>query len=329
MRHLKLVLILAVIAIFAIIGVVLFQTKKVNEKIIIADAQQPVFALVYVADKKGYFKDEGLDISYTKFYFGKDGLADVTKGNSDIATVYESPVVRKVYEGENLSAVSTLHISNRNTAVIGLKERGINEASDLRGKNIAVPRGTNAEIFLYSLLLINDIDSSEVNVVDMLPEKMVQALRDGSIDGVSLFNPYLDKVEHEFKSEETSVIFSNTYTEMSLLVGKRDYVLKNPDKIIRLLSAIVKAEDYTNNHQAEAIKIVNEWLPNYTETEITRQWPAFRKTAVLNNTLLTILVREAQFYKDAGFYTKPVPSFRELIFTDYLKQVRPEAVTIY
>ncbi len=329
MRFYKLAIILAVIATLIILAVILVKSKKGNEKIIIADAQQPVFSLVYVADQKGYFKDEGLEVSYTKFNFGKDALADVIHGNSDIATVYESPVVRKVYEGEKLSAISTLHISNRNTAVVGLKDRGINEASDLRGKKIAVPRGTNAEIFLYSLLLINDIDLSEITIIDMLPEKMGQALRDGSIDGVSLFNPFLDKIEHEFKREQISVIFSNTYTEMSLLVGKRDYVAQNPEEILKLLRALIKAEDFTNNNQDEAIKIVNHWLPNYNEAEITRQWPSFKKTAVLNNTLLTILNREAQFYKDAGFYSKPVPSFRDLIFTDYLKKVKPEAVTVY
>ncbi len=300
-----------------------------SQKIIIADAQQPVFALVYVADKMGFFKDEGLDVSYTKFIFGKDALLDVIKGNADLATVYESPTVRKVYEGESLSAITTLHNSKRSTAVIGLKDHGINTAADLKGKKIAVPKGTNSEFFLYSLLLINEIDLSEVTVIDMAPDQMEIAMREGKIDGVSLFNPYFDIVEHAFDQSQISTIYSDTYTEMSLLVGKREYVKDNRQKLIKLLKALVKAEKFTGENPEQAIKIVDEWLPNYSKEVITRQWSVFNRSIGLNNTLLTVLEREAQFYRDAGFYKETPPRFREVIFTDYLKQVKPEGVTIF
>jgi ABC-type nitrate/sulfonate/bicarbonate transport system substrate-binding protein len=325
-------LILLIILISAILLFVFYKSTGSSisyEKIIIADAQQPVFALVYVADKMGYFMDEGLEVSYTKFIFGKDALLDVINSKADLATVYESPVVRKVYEGESLSAITTLHNSKKSTAVIGLKAHGINSASDLKGKKIAVPKGTNSEFFLYSLMLINEIDLSEVAVIDMPPDQMEMAMKEGRIDGVSLFNPYFDIVEHGFDQDQISTIYSDTYTEMSLLVGRREYVKENSQKLTKLLKALVKAEKYTEENPKQAIEIVDNWLPNYSEEVITRQWGVFNRSIGLNNTLLTILEREALFYRDAGFYQEPPPGFREVIFTDYLKQVKPEGVTIF
>ena len=37
------------------------------EKITLAEAYQPVFALIYIAEEKGYFDEEGLDITYRSF----------------------------------------------------------------------------------------------------------------------------------------------------------------------------------------------------------------------------------------------------------------------
>jgi ABC-type nitrate/sulfonate/bicarbonate transport system substrate-binding protein len=325
------VFIITVILLIIVLALLFYKMpfNKPSEKIIIADAQQPVFALIYIADKKNYFKEAGLDVTYNKFIFGKDALANVIKGHSDLATVYEAPVVRKVFEGAQISAITTLHRSNRNTGVIGLKDNGIMTAEDLKGKKIGVPKGTNAEIFLYSLLLINSIDLTDVTVIDMLPEAMPEALKNGVVDAVSLFNPYLDKVEHTQNPKKISIIFSNTYTEMSLLVGRKNYIAQNDDKLTKLLQALVKAEKFIEDNPEESLTIVNNWLPKLTKNEIRRQWDAFDPIIQLDNTLLTTVTREAQFYKDAGFYQSPVPNFRNIIFTDYLKKIKPEAVTIY
>jgi len=304
-------------------------TKQTREKITIADAQFPVFALVYVADKKGYFVDEGLDVAYRKFSLVKDALEDVIKGNSDLATVFETPVVRKLSEGEELSVITTLHTSTKNTGLVGLKSRGVHQASDLLGKKIAVNKGTNAEFFLFSLLTIEGINPADVTIIDQPSAESVKALQDGSIDAAALFNPYLYEAQYLSKINDVTSIYSDTYTEISMLVGKKELVGQNSKKMTKILRALVQAEKFIHTNQDEAIKFVDESLPNYTEQEVRRDWDSFTITMTLNNLLITVMAREAQFFHDVGIYKENVPSIRNAIEPTYLKEVKPESVTLY
>lgn len=304
-------------------------TKQTREKITIADAQLPVYALIYVADKKGYFRDEGLDVAYRKFSLGKDALADVTKGNSDLATVFETPVVRKLFEGEELSVITTLHTSTKNTGLVGLKSHGIHQASDLKGKKIAVTKGINAEFFLYSLLIAEGINQSDVTIIDQPAAESVKALQEGSIDAAALFNPYLYEAQHLGKMNDVTSIYSDTYTEISMLVGEKEFIAQNSKKMTKILRALVQAENFTHTNQDEAIKIVDESLPNYTEQDVHRQWDSFTITMALNNLMVTIMTREAQYIRDVGIYQNNIPNIRDAIESTYLKEVKPEGVTLY
>ena len=63
------------------------------ENLTIAEASQAVFALVYIADEKGFFADEGQKVTFNMFTSSRDALNRVVQGNSDIGTVFETPDV--------------------------------------------------------------------------------------------------------------------------------------------------------------------------------------------------------------------------------------------
>jgi len=82
------------------------------ENLTIAEASQAVFALVYIADEKGFFADEGQKVTFNMFTSSRDALNRVVQGNSDIGTVFETPDVLQSYQGDELRIVSTLHNSS-------------------------------------------------------------------------------------------------------------------------------------------------------------------------------------------------------------------------
>jgi ABC-type nitrate/sulfonate/bicarbonate transport system substrate-binding protein len=50
------------------------------EKLVIPEASQPVFALLYVADAKGFFKEAGREVTFKSFPLGRDALGSVIEG---------------------------------------------------------------------------------------------------------------------------------------------------------------------------------------------------------------------------------------------------------
>ena len=77
-------------------------------RLTIADASQPVFSLLYIADERGFFGEEGVEVIFRPFTSGRDALQDTLDGHSDLATSYETPVVLQSLKGEKLSIVSSL-----------------------------------------------------------------------------------------------------------------------------------------------------------------------------------------------------------------------------
>jgi NitT/TauT family transport system substrate-binding protein len=305
------------------------QTPQTIETLTIADAEYQAFGLIYIALQNGYFKDEGLEVKFNTFRFGREALADVVAGNADIATVFETPLIRQIYEGQKLSIIASLHKSNAGTGIIALKKREINNVLDLKDKKIAVTKGTNAEFFLYSLLTSHGLKIGDVKLIDVAPVDIQGVLRDGSVDAVSTFHPHLDNIENTFPREEIVTFYSEIYTENSVLAGKTEVVKSKKEAFTRLLKALVKAEDFYKLNREESIQAIAKSLTNTPESTIRNIWEDYNLSLNLDNVLLTILNREGQWFKDNGIYTTELPDFRKAIFTDYLKSVKPEAVTLY
>ncbi|MBF0539702.1 MAG: ABC transporter substrate-binding protein, partial [Nitrospirae bacterium] len=70
------------------------------KKVVIAYVNNLHSALVLVAVKKGYFKDQGLDVVLLPQYLGKTALEIVLAGNADIATVTETPIMFNILKGK-------------------------------------------------------------------------------------------------------------------------------------------------------------------------------------------------------------------------------------
>lgn len=305
------------------------QTKRSPEKITLAEASQPVFALVYVAEDEGYFADQGLEVTYQSYTSGRDALASVITGQSDIATVYETPLVLNVYAGEALSVLTTLHTSTKNTALVARRDHGIETPETLRGKTIAVTKNTNGEFFLSLYLTSEGIRLSELTLVDTKPEDMAQTLREGLVDAAATWNPNLYNTQQAFGEDEIQTFFSDIYTEMSVLAGRSEFVTQRKEACKRLLRALLRAEAFIRANEEEALRIVTNRLSAQPAATTRAVWPTFKAEVKLDNLLLTILEQEAKWFKHAGNYHMPVPDFREVIFTDYLKDLNPDLVTVF
>jgi NitT/TauT family transport system substrate-binding protein len=300
-----------------------------KESLTIAEASQPSFALLYIAEANGYLEEEGLEVTYKSFTSGKDALNSAINGESDIATVFLTPVVIKSYEGEKLSVISTLHSSTKNTALIVRNTEDGRAQTDLVGKRIGVTKSTNAEFFLHQYLANHGIKMLDVTLVDIKPEELVEALQNRTVDAIATWNPHLSNAVKTFNNNQVSVFYSDVYTGMSVLAGRREVIIQKKEAMIRLLSALIKAEQFKDSNGERAKAIVVERLLNQTEDSIHSAWSAFSARIMLNNVLLEQFIQEAEWFRDAGEYKTPLPDFEEIICPDLLNELMPESVTIF
>jgi NitT/TauT family transport system substrate-binding protein len=300
-----------------------------RDTITIAVAEQPAFALMFIADRRGYFLDEGLNVTFNKHALGRDALRDVIDGRADLATVFDIPTLISVYQGHDLGVVTSLHTSVKNHAVAAFKSKGIESAQDLRGKKIAFTKNISTDYFLNTFLFDAGIDSKDVDFVNDDPERYFRALEDGSVDAAVLFNPYLYNFRKVNPESTITLLYSNTYTEMSILAGRKDYVLKNGDKMTKVLRALRKAEQFIQTDKEEAVNIVDTWLTAYDREGVLYSWDIFDYTLQISNSMLLNMEREAQYFLENKTISGQVRDLRSLFVTEFLKTAKPEGVTLY
>lgn len=298
------------------------------ENLVIADASQHMFVLLYVADAKGYFADEGLEVSYHSFTSGRDALTSVINGEADVATVFETPIVLNTGKGRRVRVLSTLHTSNKNTALVARRDRGIETPADLKGKRIGVTPNTNGEFFLLQFLANEGVAPDSVELVTVSPQDMVMYLAEGRVDAIATWNPHLFTARNKFPADATVVFSSSAYTEMSVLAVREETVTEKKEALLRLLRAIVRAEKFVSTHESEAMDITVRRLSDQSEETTRAVWRDFRAKARLDNILLSILTQEAEWFAERGIIPRPIPDFREVLFPAYLDSINPESVTV-
>ncbi len=321
---------LTVIILVVAVAVIAVSVKglKPVEKLIVSDATQPVCALVYSADAKGFFSEEGLEISYLSFTSGRDALASVVSGEADVATVFETPIVLSTGKGEPVRILSTLHTSNRNTAIVARRDHGIDDPVDLRGKRIGVTFNTNGEFFLSQFLINEGVELKTVELVDLPPNGMAEALAKGEVAAIASWAPHTFNAQKMLSSGNAKVFYSTAYTEISVLAVLSETLAQKKEAMIRLLRALIRAERFIATNEEDSIAIVAKRLSGQSEQNIRAAWGNFRAALRLDNILLSVLSQEGEWLSERGIIPKPAPEFRQVLYPDYLNSMKPESVTV-
>jgi len=88
--------------------------------------------------------------------------------------------------------------------VIALRDQGISLPGDLKGKRIGVFRGSNAEFFLGRFLLLNGLSLEDVNIVNLSPLAMAEALTGGRADAVMVWEPVAFDIKKKLGNKTVS-----------------------------------------------------------------------------------------------------------------------------
>ncbi|MBI4330233.1 MAG: hypothetical protein HY673_02995 [Chloroflexi bacterium] len=114
----------------------------------------------------------------------------------------------------------------------------------------------------------------------------------------------------------------------SLLVSTKDWMLKHPELVARLLNSLAQADDYLIRHPAEAKAIVQKHL-NVDDSYMSKVWAEHQFTLSLDQSLIIAMEDEARWMiRNNLTAEKQVPNFLEYLYEDALKSVRPEAAKI-
>lgn len=305
------------------------KAKPPSEKITIAVPLLPHYTLFIVANEKGYFIEEGLEVAFRpSILYGKLALDDMIAGNADFAASAEPPLAFAALRGESVLVVAEVMNTDKDVAIVALRNRGVESPTDLKGKKIGFTPGTTSEFFLSAFLTVHGIRENSVRIVHMKPDDMGDALRAGKVDAVVIWNPYMAALGKEFGANAVTFFEAAIYKQAIVVTARKKFVAERPEAVKKLLRALLKAEAFVHGNPSETLDIVVRRCGK-GRGEVESSLQGFDFGVKLDQSLLVTLENQARWAirgKLAG--RKEVPNFLEYIYLDGLKAVKPDAVTI-
>ena len=248
---------------------------------------------IIVAQEKGYFADQGLEVEIIAPADPSDPPKLVAAGQADLAVSYQPQLHLQIHEGLPLIRVGTLVATPLNCLLV-LKDGPIKEISDLKGKKIGFSVSGVEEAVLGSILNNHGVEMSDIELVNV-NWSLSPSLMSNQVDAVIGAYRNFELNQMEIEGVEGKCFFVEeeglpTYDEL-IYVATSDEMDK--DKISRFLTATELATQYIVNHPEESWEIFSGTSAELQDELNAKAWV---------DTLPRFALRPFAF--DAGRYSK-------------------------
>jgi len=299
-----------------------------KETVTIGFADMVMTSPITIAQEKGFFAEEGLQVILKPYQFGKKAFEGMLAGESDVATMAEAPIMFQGFERNDFSVFATFTHSYNDSKVIARKDRGIIKASDLKGKIIGTVEKTTAHYFAYMFLVENRIDPATVNFKFYLAKDLVEAFKVGKVDAIIVFEPYAYGAQSALPGQTVNLLRSNLYRETFNLATMKIFAANRPETLKKILRSIDRASTYSKKHKEEAMAIIVK-TRNFPKEAVAAVWDYYVFQLSLDNSMLTLLESEAKWAIKNRYVTAEVtPDYLDCYYLDAMKAVKPEVVSI-
>jgi ABC-type nitrate/sulfonate/bicarbonate transport system substrate-binding protein len=300
-----------------------------TESIKVAYSPFESITLFWVAQEQGYFNQNGLNVTSNRYDTGAAALNGVVNGEDDIVVgTTEFPLTASVLEGNRISTITSISKSEF-IYLIGRVDRGIHEASDLKGKTIGVAFGTIAQFYLGRFLDLNGLSLQEVTLVNLKTSaEWVDAVVNGSIDAVATAQPTADLAEAGLGNNGVIISIQSNQPLYAQAIASDEWITSHPELVNRFLKSLSQAEDFIINHPTEA-KVILKNQMNFSDAYVDKAWSQNQFSLSLDQSLIVAMQDEAQWLISNNLTNATTtPNFINYINSDGLHSVKPGAVNI-
>jgi ABC-type nitrate/sulfonate/bicarbonate transport system substrate-binding protein len=297
------------------------------EKITLGYSIDSINAPILIAQENGYFRDQGLEVESKIFQSGQLALQAMLKeGTLDAVTVAPLPIVINS-DRQDFSIISTIVTTTASSKIIARTDKGIRSAKDLKGKKIATIKGTSAHFFLTVFLLSSNIPETEVEIIGLKPDELLNSLKNGQVDAISIWEPIAHNALEALKGNSTQLT-NQLYRSSFNVVATKNIINSNPEALKKLLKALDQANQFIKNNKSEAQNILASRMG--IQKELAADFMGvYTYELSLNQSLPLELEDGARWALQEKLTQNPkIPNFLDFIYIDSLKEVKPEAVTI-
>lgn len=274
----RIALAVAVVLAVTALPMTVFASKKDKEeeklsKVTLNEVAHSVFyAPQYVAIEKGYFAEEGLDLTLVTGFGADKTMTAVISGEADIGFMGAEASVYAYQEGATDPVVNFAQLTQRaGNFLVAREEMPDFKWEDLKGEKVLGGRkGGMPEMVFEYILKKNSIDPQKDLIIDQSIDFGSTAAAFTGDDSAAYtveFEPSATILEKEGAGYVVASLGeASGYVPYTSYSAKASYMKENPEIIQKFTDALQKGMDYVQSHTPEEIAEVI--APQFKETDL-------------------------------------------------------------
>ena len=227
---------------------------------------------------------------------GEAGAQGFTSpGQADLATNAETQLLRFSVRHPDLRII--FNVTEGLYRIVARRSSGIASISDLKGKRVATIEPTSAGYFLHRMLATEGLSFDDITAVPMTPlSRMTEALRNGEVDAVAIWEPEGVNSEHALGADAIVFEGDGVYAELFNL-NTTAGALADPvkrGKIVRFVRSIIDANAAMAQHPDKAQQLSVE-AGGFSLEDVKESWEHHAFNARPLPQTLDVLVLQEQW----------------------------------
>lgn len=192
-------------------------------------------------------------IEWKEFPAGPQMLEALAVGAVDYGFVGNTPPIFAQAAGKDLTYVGYEVYSDDSLALIVPPQSAIQRIEDLKGKRIALQKGSNAHEFLSKILTKAGLSWTDIQPIWLPPADARAAFDKKSVDAWAVWDPFLSAAELQGQAHvlTTSGDYGKSYT---FYVANPEFVTAHPQATAGVLKALNDADLWIKKNQTIALE---------------------------------------------------------------------------
>ncbi|MFN3336343.1 MAG: ABC transporter substrate-binding protein, partial [Thermomicrobium sp.] len=299
-----------------------------DKPVIISFSTWTGYGIIWVALDKGFFRENGIEVEVRPIQSPGERFNALAAGALDGLSSTLDTFVRVGAQGIPVVGVVMIDESRGGDGIVAKKE--IQSVADLKGKTVAVNKGSTSFWFLANVLAEQGLTVDDLNISDMTAADAGAAFVAGKVDAAVTWEPWLSRAAQT----DFGHILVTTKDYPGLIVDvfgfRRDFAQQHPEVVVAFIKGLVKAHDYLEKNREDSIQIMATRFKQ--EPEVIRanletlryfsiaESKEFFGTRQKPGRIYEVADQMAEFWMKLGVI-KEKPDLQALLDPQYLEQV--------
>lgn len=204
-------------------------------------------------------KPERVSVQWIQFPAGPQLLEALNAGSIDFGHTGEAPPIFAQAAGAPLVYVAHEPPNPKGEAILVSKNSQIQDVASLKGKKVALNKGSNVHYLLVQALATAGLKYSDIQPVYLPPAEARAAFERGSVDAWAIWDPFMTAAK---RATDARILKDgeNLAANREFYLGAKPFTDRYPDRIKVILEEIQKVDDWAKTNPTEVAKLLSPQL---------------------------------------------------------------------